>query len=288
MNNHEVIAKFGGSSVAQPELVRQHIELDDPPIVVVSAPGVDRRRNLHTKLTQLLLGATTGAVSIQDIEQRVDLLADDMGIPSSVPGTVSADVGTWQAKSWPVEALGEYWSAQLYAEYLDREFVDAGEVIRLRRNGEIDLEASERLSSERFEADGRYIVPGFYGRDDQGDVRTLGFGGSDVSPAVIARALRIVEYHNWSDVDGFMTADPSVVSDARLISELTYEEVEELDCGLLHVQACQLLLATTVRTVMRNTFGEIGNRGTIIESSHYRAHQAATNAASKEVLLVHD
>lgn len=288
MNNQEIIAKFGGSSVAQPEYVKRHVEHDNPWVVVVSALGVDYARGHHKKMTDMLLGVQEGAVDPREVEERLAILIDDMQIEGSAVVHAAKDLQTWQSRDWPIEALGEYWSAQLYARYLCRQFVDAGEVVRTNSQGELDVEASEWHVKSRLKETKKYIVPGFYGRDEAGNVHTLGRGSSDITGAIIARAKGVAEYQNLSDVNGFMTADPSIVHDARLVPRLTYEEVEEMDCGLLHARVCSMLVATGIRTVMRNTFGELGNRGTVVESEHIRAQNAATHIASKEVSLVDD
>jgi len=276
MSNFEITAKFGGTSVARPELVRRHVEHDDPPIVVVSAPGFDHSRGYSSRLTDLLLPFRHGPGDIGAIRERNAALIDDMSLRGpAVAGVfenIGYDIQEWRAKGWPVEALGEYWSAQLYAAFLGREMVDATEVVRTDRSGRLDVEASRHLARRRFESGKRYVVPGFYGADADGNVHTLGRGGSDITPAVIGPAVQSAECHVWSDVDGFMTADPARYADARLIPRLEPEtaiSVAETGCQLLHPEACRLLGNTAVTIVMRNTFGALGNQGTRISNEEF-------------------
>lgn len=275
MSNFEIISKFGGTSAAQPEAVRRHVEHEEPSIVVVSAPGLDSARGYNRKVTDLLIDVSLGLEDPGIVKERYTALALDMGLTSSneaedIVGAIPSDISSWQEKGWPLAALGEYWSARLYAVYLGREFADAAEFIRLNGCEELDIASSEELIRERFDEDRLYVAPGFYGADVYGVIRTLGRGGSDITPAIIARALGSEEVHNWSDVDGFMSCDPRRFTGAVLLDRLSYEDAIQLNergCQLLHATACSILGNTAVRTIMRNTFGEIGNRGTELQSA---------------------
>lgn len=94
----------------------------------------------------------------------------------------------------------------------------------------LDTELTNRLVREAFkEIPQVSLVPGFISSDKvSGDVTNLGRGGSDYTAAVIAAALGADSLEIWTDVDGFMTADPRVISTAYTISELTYVEATEL------------------------------------------------------------
>jgi aspartate kinase len=83
-------------------------------------------------------------------------------------------------------------------------------------------------------------VPGFYGADARGRVRTFSRGGSDLSGAIVARAVEAAIYENWTDVPGFLMADPRIVPDAQPIREVTYRELRELaymGASVLHDEA---------------------------------------------------
>ena len=76
--------------------------------------------------------------------------------------------------------------------------------------------------------DGLYVIPGFYGRDTKGRIKTFPRGGSDITGAVVARAVGASIYENWTDVSGLLMADPRVVKNPQPIAEVTYRELREL------------------------------------------------------------
>jgi aspartate kinase len=124
-------------------------------------------------------------------------------------------------------ARGEYFHAVLIASFLGATFVPSGECIRFGEEGQLDPASYENLAS-RMSGDGLYVVPGFYGRDKTGRIKTFPRGGSDITGAVVARAVNAIVYENWSDVSGMLMTDPRVVENPRPVQEVTYREVREL------------------------------------------------------------
>ena len=72
------------------------------------------------------------------------------------------------------------------------------------------------------------VIPGFYGVLPDGSIHTFSRGGSDITGALAAAALDADVYENWTDVSGFLMADPKIVPDPRLIERITYAELREL------------------------------------------------------------
>lgn len=265
------VAKFGGSSMAQPEHVESQLEHSLPDVVVVSAPGVDESNpRFHTKVTDALRRTIIDTDYIKTrYEQTCERLQLPVDYRYELDDQIMTDLRTWTDRKDPVDALGEKWAAQVLAEKTHREFVDATEVIRFNQDGTLNEEQTTSLIQLRFLPGVKYVVPGYYGADENGSIHTFPRGGSDITGALIARALKAKEYHNWSDVRGFMTADPRVVGgeNARLLDEITYLETRNMGiCGaaLLHIAVRDILEGTGIPTVMRNTFGSQGNRGTMI------------------------
>lgn len=267
------VAKFGGSSMARPELVTAQLEYesDRVPIIVCSAPGIDREHGFDKKMTQVLLDNSFSMQS--EIEERFEHIAhlyDPSGTDYAVHNVVrriGADIDNWKTNNWPLAGLGEYWSAQMLAAHTGREFVDAREIIRFDANGNLDEPTTLDHIKLRLLPGRKYVVPGFYGADTNGNVHLLDRGGSDVTGALIAKALEADEYHNWSDVPGYMSADPRVVLRAFPLSNITYHEARDLGVGgsqLLHKSVSKILDGTNTTTIMRQTAGELGNRGTQI------------------------
>ncbi len=289
-----MVAKFGGTSMAQPEFVaaQLHHEQDAVGTVVVSAPGTDGEYS--TKTTDMLLGYRDRLFTGEEIQRRYERIltrtgmADDADSREAVD-MIPSDLNEWASRNDPVEALGEYWSARLLASSTGREFIDAREIILFDNNGDLDDTATFAAVRKRLGDGRKYVVPGFYGSRPDGSIQTFERGGSDITGAIIAKALEADAYHNWSDVAGFMTADPRKVPEARLLSRITYREARELGNGgseLLHRTVIKHLGGTGIKTVMRKTFGELGNAGTEVVDNRAWQWQPVIGVTGRDDLIV--
>ena len=151
---------------------------------------------------------------------------------------------------------GEHFCGLLLAAYLDAEFVDAAECIVIGPQGIVDPESYALLGARLADPEGRYVVPGFYGRDAEGHVRTFSRGGSDVSGAIAARAANAALYENWTDVSGLLMADPRIVDNPRPMDEVTYAEIRELSymgASVLHDEAMAPVREVGIPVNIRNT-----------------------------------
>ena len=102
----------------------------------------------------------------------------------------------------------------------------------------------------------RAVIPGFYGAMPDGSIRTFSRGGSDITGAIIARAVGADEYENWTDVDGFMMADPRIVPEARTMHAVSYEELRELSymgASVLHEESIFPVREARIPIHVRNT-----------------------------------
>jgi aspartate kinase len=240
-----IVCKFGGTSLADAKQIRKVkaiIESDARRrCIVVSAPG--KRDKNDQKVTDLLLTSWHLASQRLDYTQPLDLIraryndiADELGVAhvnepldemaGELEKLAAGDESTLATRDW-MAARGEYFHAVLIASYLGATFVPSGECIRFGEEGQLDPVSYENLAA-RMAGDGLYVVPGFYGRDRIGRIKTFPRGGSDITGAVVARAINALVYENWSDVSGLLMADPRVVENPRPISEVTYREVREL------------------------------------------------------------
>ena len=144
----------------------------------------------------------------------------------------------------------------LLANYLGYAFLDAAEVIRFDQNGAFQLDETIALLRQRLSGMDRVVLPGFYGATADGHVRTFSRGGSDVTGSILARAVKADIYENWTDVSGFLIADPRVVSDPKVISTITYEELRELSymgATVLHEDAIFPVRTAGIPINIRNT-----------------------------------
>lgn len=152
---------------------------------------------------------------------------------------------------------GEYLSAMLLAAKLGFEFVDTDRIIKFNENGKLQMHYSLDLIKQRLEGVEYAVIPGFYGSDRDGEIKTFSRGGSDITGALIARAVGARIYENWTDVDGFLTADPRVVDDPELIDYLSYRELRELaymGAEVLHPESIFPVRSVGIPINIKNTF----------------------------------
>ena len=164
-----------------------------------------------------------------------------------------------------VVSRGEYLAAKVLAALIGYKFVDAADIIKFR-GGTLDAEETQRLASEALDKAGRAVVPGFYGSDEYGRFKAFSRGGSDVSGAIVARAVHASVYENWTDVNGFMVVDPRIVKNPEIIRMVTYRELRELSymgASVLHPEAVFPVNLAGIPINIRNTFAP-EEKGTMI------------------------
>lgn len=246
-----VVTKFGGSSVADSTRfadVKAIVTADeDRTVVVPSAPG--KRFDDDHKVTDLLYMCHQLAshhIDIGDVfslvEERYLQIRDGLSIDLDIEDRlrqmrdqIESGVGAEHAAS-----RGEYLNGLLLAEYLGYRFVDASEVIVFDESGKYDEAATINRLATTIGKDDRVVIPGFYGADAAGVIHTFSRGGSDVTGAIVAQALDADLYENWTDVPGFLQADPRVVQNPKPIAQVTYKELRELSymgASVLHEEA---------------------------------------------------
>lgn len=272
-----IVAKFGGSSLAdagQFRRVKRILERNPARrYVVPSAPG--RRSEEDEKVTDLLYQCCEQAERglpyqplLDKIKTRYQEIAQELGItvPLEREFAVIEQAFSGGAGKNYAASRGEYLNGILLAAYLGCEFVDAAEVIRFDRNGVFEPERTNFFLRERLAKTKRAVIPGFYGADDAGNIHTFSRGGSDVTGALVARALQADLYENWTDVSGFLLADPGIVNDPKKIKFMTYAELRELSyrgATVLHEEAVYPVRREGISIHIRNT-NEPDGTGTLI------------------------
>ena len=259
--------KFGGSSVAgaeQFEKVKHIIEADaSRRVVVVSAAG--KRSSDDHKLTDLLYlchAHLTYGVSCDEImdtiEQRFVQIRDALGLSLDVEGEMARLRGRLN-RDMSVDELvsrGEYFTARLMAEYLGFAFIDAADCIFFGYDGQLDRERTDRAVADALQANGKILLPGFYGRLPNGKVKVMSRGGSDITGALAAAAVGADVYENWTDVSGILMADPRIVDNPRPIEKITYAELRELafmGASVMHEESIQPVKEKGIALNIRNT-----------------------------------
>ena len=126
------------------------------------------------------------------------------------------------------------------AHYLGYEFIDSATVIFFDKDGNFDAEKTDKVLSKKLEKTPKAVIPGFYGSNPDGSVKTFSRGGSDVTGSIVAKACRASMYENWTDVSGCLVADPRIIDDPEPIKVVTYRELRELSymgASVLHEDA---------------------------------------------------
>jgi aspartate kinase len=151
---------------------------------------------------------------------------------------------------------GEYLNAIILSRYLDYEFIDAKDIIVFDNKGNFDLEKTEKKVELKLKYVQKGVIPGFYGAKENGDIVTFSRGGSDVTGSVITSLVGAKLYENWTDVSGFLMADPRIVDNPRPIEIITYKELRELSymgAPVLHEEAIFPLKDTGIPINIKNT-----------------------------------
>ena len=181
---------------------------------------------------------------------------------------------------------GEYLNGKVMAAYLGYEFVDAAEVIRFDKNGNLDSEKTDKLLNKRLSKCENAVVPGFYGAKDDGTVTTFSRGGSDVTGSIVAKAIHADMYENWTDVSGFLVADPRIIKDPEVIETITYKRnfVNWLTWAqsVLHEDAIFPVRKEGIPINIRNT-NRPEDKGTlIVETTCRKPRHTITGIAGKK------
>ncbi len=281
-----IVTKFGGSSLAdagQFQKVKNILLADERRrFVVPSAPG--KREEDDEKVTDMLYACHDRAALGENVEAVFDRLRGRfLGISQALGLSLDMNaeldkvffaLQNGQTRDFAA-SRGEFLSGMMLANYLGWEFIDAAEVICFDNQGVFDQERTQELLSRRLAGVERAVIPGFYGSLPNGKVKTFSRGGSDISGAIVARAAAAELYENWTDVPGFLMADPRIVKRPKEISVITYRELRELaymGATVLHDEAIFPVRAAGIPINIRNT-NDPSAPGTMIlraDESHVR------------------
>lgn len=244
------ITKFGGSSCASAEQFRKVkaiIEADPARrFVVISAAG--RKHKKDNKLTDLLYLCRAHIDYHVDctpvfelIKGRLLEIKNELGLSTPIEEELEAFREKLPDLSIDeIASRGEYFTSRLMADFLGFPFADAKDIVAMDYDGSFDFEkTSENLRNVLRDHD-RFVMPGFYGTTPDGAIKVMPRGGSDISGSILARCLKADLYENWTDVSGFLMADPRIVQNPKNIEKITYAELRELSymgASVLHEDA---------------------------------------------------
>lgn len=294
------VAKFGGSSVAdaiQIGKIKDIIQSDqDRKFIVVSAPG--KRFSEDTKVTDLLYLCKTHIEHKLPYEQLFQVVCDrfrvtevNLGVNVNIQQYLDEIKATMEAGTTPdyVASRGEYLNAILIAACLGYDFVDAAGLVKFSDKGKFLPEETNEAMKEELAKHERAVIPGFYGSKPDGSIITFSRGGSDVTGSLVARAVGADVYENWTDVSGFLMADPRIVEDAKPIHTISYKELRELSymgASVLHEDAVFPVRKENIPINIRNT-NRPQDPGTIITAEpSCEGEQIITGIAGKKDFTV--
>lgn len=290
------VVKFGGSSLAsagQFAKVGDIIRSDESrKYVVPSAPG--KRNSKDTKVTDMLYDCYAAAEAeeefkpkLKKIKDRYDAIINGLNLKLSLEEEfrIIAENFAKKAGSDYAASRGEYLNGIIMAAYLGYDFIDAAEVVFFDENGEFDADKTDKVLSARLEKSEKAVIPGFYGAKEDGSVVTFSRGGSDITGSIVAKAVKADMYENWTDVSGFLIADPRIIKNPEVIKVITYRELRELSymgATVLHEDAVFPVRKAGIPINIRNTNAPEDEGTLIVESTCHQSKYTVTGIAGKK------
>lgn len=290
------VVKFGGSSLASAEQFKKVGNIiraeKERKYVIPSAPG--KRFSSDTKVTDMLYQCYDTAEKgkkfadlLNKIKDRYNEIISGLSLNLSLDGEFKIIEESFLKKAGSNYAAsrGEYLNGIIMANYLGYEFIDAAEVIFFDKQGVFDAEKTNKVLSARLEKTEYAVIPGFYGSLPDGTVKTFSRGGSDITGSIVAKAARADIYENWTDVSGFLVADPRIIKDPEAITTITYKELRELSymgATVLHEDAIFPVRKAGIPINIRNTNRPQDEGTMIVESTCRKPKYTITGIAGKK------
>ena len=271
------VLKFGGSSLADAEHFRAVAKIikEEPErrYIVASAPG--KRNKTDIKVTDLLYKCYELAADEEDISEvfgeimsRYNDIISELKIEldlTEVFDKIRMSLLHNSGRDY-VASRGEYLNAMILAKYLDFQFIDARKVIFFNDDGSFNPDKTNEVLSDYLTKYEYAVIPGFYGSMPNGTIKTFSRGGSDITGSIVARAAGASLYENWTDVSGFLMADPKFIQDPKVIEKITYKELRELSymgATVLHEDAIFPVRYSKIPINIKNT-NKPEEKGTMI------------------------
>lgn len=261
------VLKFGGSSLADADQFRAVASIikSDPTrrYVVASAPG--KRDKYDVKVTdmlyrcyELIADERDITEAFEQIKERYIEIVKDLELDLDLTEIFDKIYHSFTHNTGRdyVASRGEYLNAIILAKYLGFHFIDARKCIFFNDDGQFDAERTNEVLKNYLSKYEYAVIPGFYGSMPNGTIKTFSRGGSDITGSIVARAASATLYENWTDVSGFLMADPRCVDNPKVIETITYKELRELSymgATVLHEDAIFPVRCSKIPINIRNT-----------------------------------
>ena len=291
------VVKFGGSSLASAtQFKKVHdivLEDTDRHYVVPSAPG--KRNKEDTKVTDLLILAYShhnkdDFEEIYDrIKERYNEIITELGLDISLEEDfkeIKEEIKKQNSFDYTI-SRGEYLNGKVLANYLGFDFIDAADVIYIDKHGRYDEKKTDAALTKALSEHDYAVVPGFYGQlnDESGRIKAFSRGGSDVTGSIVAKCACADLYENWTDVSGFLIADPRIIKNPKAIDVITYRELRELSymgATVLHEDAIFPVRREGIPINIRNTNAPEDKGTLIVEATCQKPRFTITGVAGKK------
>ncbi len=304
-----IVMKFGGTSVGSPEMIKRAAEIvkshaSRKPVVVVSAFA-----KVTDSLMNLAHAALNNSHDTGGIRKRHYDIMEGLGIDKSL---ISHELEELEALIKGISLLkeltprtldllmsfGERMSAKIVAEYFSKSGLNARACnsydtgfVTDSNFGNADVLPETEANIRDFFRNSTGFVPvvtGFIAKNANGEVTTLGRGGSDYTASIIGAAISAEEIQIWTDADGIMTADPKIVKNARSIDFISYEEAAELaflGARVLHPKTILPAIEKNIPVRTLNTYNP-GHKGTTILRETGKSHCITSIACKKGIKVI--
>lgn len=295
-----IVAKFGGSSLADSSQfikVKDIVKSDKSRrYVIPSAPG--KRFGKDHKITDLLYMCyqlSSHGLNFDEvfkiIQDRFLQIVKELNLELDMDGElnqIKENIKSGYSRDYTA-SRGEYLNGLILAKYLEFQFIDAAEIIVFDEKGQYDPVLTEEKVNRRLKEVEYGVIPGFYGSDEKGQIITFSRGGSDVTGAIIANGVRAQVYENWTDVSGFLMADPNIVLDAKPMEVVTYKELRELSymgAPVLHEEAIFPVRKYGIPINIKNTNSPQDKGTMIVAESKHESQSPITGISGKKDFTV--
>jgi aspartate kinase len=290
------VTKFGGSSLASASQFKKVADIiladETRRYVVPSAPG--KRFPEDVKVTDMLYACYKAAVKGQDFEKKFDEIKEryngiiaELGIDLSLDEQYENIKAGFKGRAGRDYAAsrGEYLNGIILAKYIGYEFIDAADLVFFNEDGTFNADMTNQTVRDRLVDVERAVIPGFYGSTPNDTIKTFSRGGSDITGSIVAAAVKADLYENWTDVSGFLVADPRIVENPAVINTITYKELRELSymgATVLHEDAIFPVRKEGIPINIKNTNAPEDPGTMIVESTSKKPEHIITGIAGKK------